>query len=200
MRLRNTIRPPTRYGEGVSPDSTAELLQSIRSGREQTNGEGAPTLEANTTNIRHRPSPIRPRIVEYNPNLPPASFPTMNEPRPSGQNGGGRNNMPNHLGNANVNTVSQGAIGRDLLINGQHFENHIASNNLQNPTYARNVRAMAGASCINPNTDSAYVSSDTEMEGVEGKGISSSGLAGLVAAVSENRMTFFGVTQLTQML
>lgn len=195
MRLRTTIRPPTRYGEGVSPDSTAELLQSIRSGREQSTGEGTPVPEQVTTNVRHRPEPLRPRIVEFNPNLPPASFPTLNEPRPSGQHGVGR-----RLGNANVNTASQSAIGRDMLVNGQYFENHIASNNLQNPTYARNVRAMAGARGNNPNTDSAYVSSDTEMDGVEGEGIFSSGLVGLVAAVSEHRPSFFGVNKLTQRL
>lgn len=184
MRLRARIRPPTRYGEGVSPENTVSLLQSIRSGREQSNGAEASTPEQSSTNARNRATAIRPRIVEYNPNLPSASFPTMNEPRPSGQNGAGQSNYP---GNANVNIRPQGGSGRSMLINGQYFENHAASNNLQNPTYARNMRVMAGTRGTDSTTSSAFVSSDTEVEGGD---LSSNNLAGLVAAVSEESYYF----------
>lgn len=179
MRLRTSIRPPSRYGEGVSPDQTASLLQSIRSGREQTNGEEAQNRGQGTTNVRHRAQPIRPRIVEHNPNLPPASFPTLNEPRPSGEDAAGQPNQP---GNANVDARLPGESRRSLLINGQYLENHVASNNPQNPIYARNMRVMAGARGTDSNADSAFMSSDTE---VEGEDLASNSLAGLVATVSE---------------
>lgn len=190
MRLRSSIRPPTRYGEGVSPDNAASLLQSIRSAREQKNGEGTPDINQVATTSRRGSVTVTicPKIIQYNPNLPPASFPTLNEPQPSGQNGPGQNDQSDHLGNANVDTVSPGGGGRNLLINGQHIENHLASNNLQNPTYAGAMRAIAGEHTIDPDTDSAYMTSDHE---AEGEGVSSSRLARLVAAVSENEMTSF---------
>lgn len=178
MTLRATIRPSARYAEGVSLDNTAALLQSMRSGREQTNEEEASTSEKGNANVRHRPAPIRPRIVEYDSNLPPALFPSLSQPRPSGQNGTGQSNR---RANANVRTRSQNECGQSLLINGQYLENHAASNNLQNPTYAANMRAMAGRRGSHPNSDSAFVSSDTE---VEGEDLSSNQLAGVVAAVS----------------
>lgn len=190
MRLRTSIRPPTRYGEGVSPDNTASLLQSIRSAREQTNGEGTPDINQGTTTSRRGSVTVTicPKIIQYNPNLPPASFPTLNEPQPWGQNAAGQNDQSGHLRNANVDIASQGGDERSLLINGQHIENHIASNNPQNPTYAGTMRAIAGKHTIDPDTDSAYMTSDHE---AEGEGVSSIRLARLVAAVSENGMTCF---------
>lgn len=185
MRLRTSIRPPTRYGEGVSPDNRASLLQSIRSSREQSNDEGTSDIGQRATTSRRRSVTVTicPKIVEYNPNLPPASFPTLNEPQPPSQNGSGQHDQSGHPGNANVDPVSPGGDGRNLLINGRHIENHIASNNLQNSTYAGTMRAMAGEQNIDPDTDSAYMTSDHE---ADGEGVSSSRLARLVAAVSAN--------------
>lgn len=183
MRLRTTIRAPTRYGEGVSPDKTASLLQSIRSAREQPNSEDATVPDKDSTNVQRRPEPIRPKIVEYNPNLPPAPFPTLDKPRPSGVNKTGQSSQPGHLDNVNVNDGSRRAFGQGVSNNGQYLENYLASNNDRNPTYTRNVQIMAHACDNDPNTDLKYMSSDSESGVV---GVSSKKVARLVAAVSEN--------------
>lgn len=177
MRLRTSIRAPTRYGEGVSPDKTATLLQSIRSAREQPNGEDGQAPDERNTKIRRRSEPIRPKIVVYNPILPPAPFPTLDKPVPRGENGTGQSS---HLRNVNGHE-SQRARGTDISSNGQYLENHLASNNSQNQTYTRNMQIMAHARNNDANNDSEYMTSDCESEGL---GISSKRLAKLVAAVS----------------
>lgn len=177
MRLRTSIRAPTRYGEGVSPDKTATLLQSIRSARKQPNGEDGQASDERNTKIRLRSEPIRPKIAEYNPNLQPAPFPTLDKPVPSGENGTGQSS---HLRNFNGHE-SQRARGTDISSNGQYLENYLASNNARNQIYTRNMQVMAHARVNDANNDPEYMTSESESEGL---GVSSRRLAKLVAAVS----------------
>lgn len=60
MRLRNNIKPPQRYSGDtwVPPPAAARVPRSAR------------------------PS-SKPPFIDYNPNLPPAVFPTLDQPRPS---------------------------------------------------------------------------------------------------------------------
>lgn len=177
MRLRSSIRAPTRYGEGISPDKTATLLQSIRSAREQPNGENGRSPDERNAKIRRRSEPIRPKTVEYNPNLPPAPFPTLDKPVPRGENGTGESS---HLRNVN-GRESKRARRADISSNGPYLENLLASNNCQNQTYTRNMQVMEHARNNDPNNDPEYMTSENEGEGL---GVSSKRLAKLVAAVS----------------
>lgn len=64
MKLRTHIRAPKRYGEEEeTPTPTAALLQSMR----QARGQAHETHDS--------------RRVEFDPNLPPAAFPTLEQPR-----------------------------------------------------------------------------------------------------------------------
>lgn len=85
MKLRSTIRAPARYGESESETPTAALLQSMRRAREASSDIKSPDqIEASSPERRpsHRPRPKQ-HVVEYNPALPPAAFPTLNEPVPT---------------------------------------------------------------------------------------------------------------------
>lgn len=178
MRLRSVIRAPIRYGDfvegigGESEDETASLLQSMRSAREQGRTEDEPAqVEAyepaqdnNNKKVRQRREPVRPKIVDYDPNLPPAPFPTLSEPRPRGEIVPGHNIQPVQLNNANTNVGSQHASIQDIIDSGQHFENYLASNNDQNVTYTTNMQIMAHAGDGDLHSDSGYDPSDSDGE------------------------------------
>lgn len=182
MRLRSTIRAPVRYGEGESPDETASVLQSMRSARSQASTEDEPAEgNNNDRNVRRRREQVRPRIMEYDPNLPPAPFPTLDQPRPRGENVSEKNGQPGRLHNVNANGGSPNVATQRITDSGQHFENYLASNNDQNQTYTTNMQIMANACFdVDPNTDSAYATSDSEGEE---DGLSSKRLRRLLAKV-----------------
>lgn len=188
MNLRTTIRAPSRYGEGGSEEPTAALLRSIRSARGQSNGEDEETIEQPTTKIRHRKPPVRPRIVDYDPNLPPAPFPTLDQPRPKGSKEAGQNSQTKRPKKAKLNDKPEGAsnavgVGR-VPAAGQSLENHMASNSEDNPVYARNMEIMAKASEHDTNNDAAFMTSDDDHDETSNASNRLPGVAGLVAQVS----------------
>lgn len=188
MDLRTTIRAPSRYGEGGSEDPTAALLRSIRSARGQSNGEDEQTIERPTTKARHRKPPVRPKIVDYDPNLPPAPFPTLDQPRPKGSNEAGQISQTKCPKKAKVNHKPEGAstavgVGR-VPTAGQSLENHMASNNGDNPVYARNMEIMAKAGEHDANNDASFMTSDDDRDETSNASNRLPGIAGLVAQVS----------------
>lgn len=136
MRLRETIRPPERYASELFYQPTPQ--RSLRNGR-------------NTT---------APNYIDFNPNHPPAAFPTLDEPRPTGNPQTQKRSEDQqtedqdgdiHMCDATVPSRNGARPGRvsvetvdeldDIPID--EMENCLASNGLHNPMYANNMAIMA---------------------------------------------------------
>ena len=142
MRLRETIRPPQRYDneDFITPQ------RSLRQARRQA----------------------RPSSVAFNPNLPPAAFPSLERPRPGKQCDDRKSQVSlQYAGNSERPGQSQGQHQRSETENGENdretrddfedmpmdeIENTIASNGELNPTYVKNM-AMMASSVDNPYED-----------------------------------------------
>lgn len=100
--------------------------------------------------------------MPFNPNLPPAAFPSLSRPQPgrdsttSAQNRGDGDTQQNMQGSqVALDLHGDGSTTAGPLppsgmegVPINHFENHLASNNMDNPVYARNVN-MARLSGMN---------------------------------------------------
>ncbi|KAB8256897.1 hypothetical protein BDV32DRAFT_160884 [Aspergillus pseudonomiae] len=135
MRLRESIRPPERYESEHFYTSLGQ--KSLR---------------------QHR-NPNRPPYIDFNPNLPPAVFPTLDFPRPAvpeagkcAQSKGEETNsggtlqhgreQPEHYGE-DKDSREAGVDLVDIPIN--QVENYVASNGDLNPVYVKNMATMAAA-------------------------------------------------------
>lgn len=174
MRLRSHIRPPKRLVDEIQ-NGTADAARSLRQ----------PT------------SPPRLRIIEFNPNLPPAAFPTLDTPRPASsavnlrcvdsktpaatrhdeENMGIGHIQGNAIGRR-AKTANHG-IGDDLAdVPMESLDNFAASNSDQNLIYHRNMTMMAN--CIDERGE-ALVISDSEEEQNRSSSSSSSATRAIVS-------------------
>jgi len=130
MRLRDSIRPPKRFDaeEFYTPDSYQPHRRAVPKGKAQ--------------------------YIDFNPDLPPAAFPTLEWPRVSevrkiatqNQENGiqpmegveqtGENNEKKATDKENENEVDFEHVPMDEL------ENYVASNAELNPIYVRNMAIM----------------------------------------------------------
>ncbi|CDM28660.1 hypothetical protein DTO013E5_908 [Penicillium roqueforti] len=143
MRLRDSIRAPVRYGEDEYEASRVSLRQGCDDSIDDS-------MELGETGKPRPQQGRKPNTVPFNPNLPPAAFPTLNIPQPgrgssvSAHNrgvGGSRQNV--HASEAtsafrNDRSVPSPPSGNEEL-SMDDIDNHLASNNMDNPVYARNV-------------------------------------------------------------
>lgn len=129
MRLRNSIRPSARYGSGFIYTSPSDM--SLRKRR------------------------ILCPLVEFDPNLPPAAFPTLDiqrERRLSYARGiHGRDSLPSNDSSRVLGSSCRGGQDGDEAEQADsqevpldHLENYAASNGVHNPVYVRNM-AFLGA-------------------------------------------------------
>ncbi|KAJ5578281.1 uncharacterized protein N7459_007245 [Penicillium hispanicum] len=172
MKLRSTIRPPERYGESEAETPTAALLQSMRRAREQSTDaqSQAPTesVPSPDQSYSRRPRP-KPRIVQYDPTLPPAAFPTLSEPVPSRAHQTASNGLNGTLGQSqdgNMDSAVQPAkvefddgLGH-IPMDG--VENYVVSNTEKNQVYVGNMAAMAGAD--QSDTEQTLAVEDSDMD------------------------------------
>jgi hypothetical protein len=152
MKLRETIRPPERYASDAFYHAGANRGARRRS----TNHPGPP-------------------IVEFDPNLPPAAFPTLSEPHSPGLEGLRIDeNAPNIFDEvfarerearfeASLHAFDHILPSHDEPQNtsSTSFNNFLASNGPQNPIYAENMRILA--SCTEA-TDTSMSDSDGDVE------------------------------------
>ncbi|KGO75222.1 hypothetical protein PITC_011280 [Penicillium italicum] len=146
MRLRDSIRAPLRYGEDEyeTPSRT-----SLRAGYDDPFDDSVELGESG----RPRPQKRRkPNTVPFNPNLPPAAFPSLSRPQPSREpttahNHGVSDSQQNTQASevalplrniGSTPTVPPSPSGIEQVPIDQ-LDNHVASNNMNNPVYARNV-------------------------------------------------------------
>lgn len=109
MKLRSTVRPPKRLYSEEYESPYSEI------------------------NLRRTPKAIeRPPIIEFNPNLPPAAFPTLDKPRPPGSNDDSFDNCEDNFEEVDL---------EDLTFT--DIENLKANNGPLNPIYVRNMELMA---------------------------------------------------------
>lgn len=141
MRLRQTIRAPSRY------EDECELSTGVSPRRLPRRRKAAAEAE------EERAIPY----VEYNPNQPPAAFLTLDHPLPAGQNYHSlpTTTSPSAAAAANVSTGTEDADleadehrtdAFDSLHRGipsEQLDNFIASNGPQNPQYKRNMALLA---------------------------------------------------------
>jgi hypothetical protein len=142
MRLRQTIRAPSRYEDecelsaGVSP----RRLPRRRKAAEAAEGERAIPC------------------VDYNPNQPPAAFPTLDHPLPAGQTYHSLTSTISTSAAPAASDTDSATDDADLEADGHHLDafeslyrgippgqldNFIASNGPQNPQYKRNMALLA---------------------------------------------------------
>ncbi|KAJ5135434.1 uncharacterized protein N7515_004712 [Penicillium bovifimosum] len=174
MRLRNSVRAPARYGEfdeeprrsslrNTNDDSFDDSMELDESGRPRS--------------LNKRPMPI---TVPFNPNLPPAAFPTLDNPgpnrgstssalRPSRQNRAVNESQndsragPRSPGTDEgilVDAVAPTVMNEALL---SQIEDHVASNNMDNPVYARNMN-MAQTTRANIEGTEGMETSDSDSD------------------------------------
>ena len=146
MRLRDSIRAPRRYGE----DEYETISRiSLRQGYVDSFDDSMELGESG------RPRPQKRRrlnTVPFNPNLPPAAFPSLSRPQPGHDSTTGRN----HADGDSQQSMQGSQVAPDPNCDGSttivplpppgmegvpidQLENHLASNNMDNPVYARNV-------------------------------------------------------------
>ncbi|KAJ5161607.1 hypothetical protein N7492_006999 [Penicillium capsulatum] len=145
MKLRSSIKPPMRFGEVESESMTATLLQSMRQARENSSGNSQGLVELATEKVvRQRPPKRKPQSVPFNPNHPPAVFPSFTEPQPR---------IPETATRANASRQSPNPVeGKDShfelaivenAVSLGEMENYAASNTPANPIYVENMKTMA---------------------------------------------------------
>lgn len=79
LRQRDNIRPPERYGGGDWIGNKA----SGRRGASRATSETPDDLPRQPhIPLTARPTAGPPPFIDYNPNSPPAAFPTLDKPRP----------------------------------------------------------------------------------------------------------------------
>ncbi|KAJ6109328.1 hypothetical protein N7486_001562 [Penicillium sp. IBT 16267x] len=146
MNLRTKIRAPTRYGECSEESPTAALLQSMRRTRTETNNEIRDPDSPHNSHASQRKAKVqfqRKPNVEFDPRLPPAAFPTVDMTTTTISIGSytrrklffsqrSKDDKPQNDGD----DVDQGSLN--------DMENHVASNNEENPVYLKNMAIMAG--------------------------------------------------------
>ncbi|KAJ5351468.1 hypothetical protein N7452_000442 [Penicillium brevicompactum] len=161
MKLRETIRVPVRYGE---TDFDMKDQGSLRPGDGEADDEDwtEPGVSARPrSHKRHNPN-----TVPYNPNLPPAAFPSINIPhagpapntpelqsrvqsrskrKRARENGTESRPVTLPIRGADASDTSSMSPSESEGVPMDQLENHIASNNMDNPTYARNVRFARNA-------------------------------------------------------
>jgi hypothetical protein len=169
MKLRESIRAPVRYGGDESETPTRTFL---RPGTEELCDEESMELGESGRVQSHKKR--KPTILKYNPDLPPAMFPSLDRPhsdlRSSTPNPKYRVNNSQEVRRASgVKSVPRSppirqtgqpkavsfnpSESENVPIN--QLENHLASNNMDNSTYARNVELA----CI-PRPNAPSISDD----------------------------------------
>ncbi|KAF7597606.1 hypothetical protein BBP40_000084 [Aspergillus hancockii] len=146
MKLRESIRPPERY--------ESENFYSPMSRRP----------------LRQLKPQVAPSYIDFNPNLPPAAFPTLNYPRPAIPSTNGEDEQSSagtspyqpcgqsgHHGGAIANNGTRADFE---VIPANQIENHMASNGNMNPVYVQNMATMAAAGTSS--TDIDMDSSETD--------------------------------------
>lgn len=173
MRLRDSIRVPVRYGENEldTPSQT-----SLRRGGGESSDEDY--VESGGSS---RPRPRKKRkqnTVPYDPTLPPAAFPSLERPHPgpAPKTPGARpsvhssltSNQASGMGTQSLPFRRGGPGHADSFGPSQlesvpmdQLENYLASNNMDNPVYARNVELACNAP-LNPDDREGRLDSDDD--------------------------------------
>ncbi|KAJ5752857.1 hypothetical protein N7520_009774 [Penicillium odoratum] len=147
MKLRATIRAPSRYGESNEESPTAVLLQSMRRARGESTLIQNP--DGSTRLFQRKPN------IEFDPNLPPAAFPTVDLNRPTGSMKVILKKSPNRRvdkspsktgRNVNFSLVPGDDDYEMENVSLNDMENYAASNTMLNPVYVKNMEVMTGKS------------------------------------------------------
>ncbi|KAJ5658547.1 uncharacterized protein N7484_002196 [Penicillium longicatenatum] len=170
MNLRTKIRAPTRYGECSEESPTAALLQSMRRSRAEATDEIRKTSSPDGSHSLRREVKVefqRKPLVEFDPSLPPAAFPTLDMTKPTvpprsivsicqytdrkpffleRPTGPELKNDDDNVDQATLNDI----------------ENHVASNNELNPVYQKNMAIIAGQVHDNSDEDDSLYSEDSD--------------------------------------
>jgi hypothetical protein len=170
MNLRTKIRAPTRYGEYSEESPTAALLQSMRRSRAEATDEIRKTSSPDGSHSLRREVKVefqRKPLVEFDPSLPPAAFPTLDMTKPTV--------LPRSIVSICQYTdrrpsISERPKGPELKDDDDNvdqatlndIENHVASNNVLNPVYLKNMAIMAGQVHDNSDEDGSVDSEDSD--------------------------------------
>ncbi|KAJ5301373.1 hypothetical protein N7508_006236 [Penicillium antarcticum] len=169
MKLRDNIRAPTRYGEGEGPE-----IPTPRSALRMRLDEGDDdNMELSDLG---RPRPVKKRSSTskpFNPNLPPAAFPSLDRPQtnpqlrrlilnlPVGKRQSGFRLPPAPTSDPSSAAAAIADMPRQRRrvkwapttvdhVPLDSLENHVVSNNESNPVYVRNMAMMAKAALRDP--------------------------------------------------
>lgn len=171
MKLRDSIRAPVRYGEDEY-ETPSQI--SLRHGYDSFDD----SIELGESGRPRPQKRRRPNTVPFNPNLPPAAFPSLSRPQPGRDSTTAQNravgDSQQHMQTSDIAlpprnagsmpTVPSLPSGMERVPMDQ-LDNYIASNNMDNPVYARNVN-MARMTCADapPDTEDMGTSPDSDDE------------------------------------
>lgn len=170
MKLRDSIRAPVRYGDGEAPEilTTRSVL---RIGLDDGDDDNVELSDSG----RPRPQKTCRSITKpFDPNMPPAAFPSLDRPHANPQvrrliikmpqsrhHSGTDLPPPAAAASQQKRRVTWGPTTVDKVPM-DNLENHVASNNDSNPVYARNMAIMAGAA-LEDSFDTSDEDEDTAM-------------------------------------
>jgi hypothetical protein len=168
MKLRDSIRAPVRYGED---EDETQRRASLRHTNDDSFDDSIELGESGQPRPQKR---RRTNTVPFNPNLPPAAFPTLDRSQPGRESTSktsrqkravNDNRTDSHASGDLLPPSTDGGMLVDSVvptgIDGvplSQLENHIASNNMDNPVYARNVNMAQRTSADIEGTESMETS------------------------------------------
>lgn len=142
MRLRSVIKPPSRY-----EDETIEGILVKKQQRPQKESEALEEPRETRYSSRRGRS-LQIPYIPFNPNLPPAAFPTLDHPRPANEQNLGtkKQGQDQHQEEEDhgVYVLPRTKRSEDYShVPLRDFDNFLASNGPQNPVWAANMRLMS---------------------------------------------------------
>ncbi|KAJ6075843.1 hypothetical protein N7499_007824 [Penicillium canescens] len=170
MKLRHSIRAPVRYGDGEAPEipTTRSVL---RIGLDDGDDDNVELSDSS------RPCPQTKRkstTKPFDPNMPPAAFPSLDRPHAKPQVRRLIIKMPQSRRHGGTDLPPPAAAAPEQKrrvtwcpttvdkVPMDNLENHVASNNDSNPVYVRNMAVMAGAA-LKDRFDTSDENEDTAM-------------------------------------
>jgi hypothetical protein len=170
MKLRDSIRAPVRYGDGEAPEiPTARNV--LRIGLDDGDDDNVELSDLG----RPRPQTTRNSTTKpFDPNMPPAAFPSLDRPHANPQVRRLIIKMPQSRRHSGTDLPPPAAAAPQQkrrvtwcpttvdMVPMDNLENHVASNNDSNPIYVRNMAIMAGAALKDP-FDTSDEDEDTAM-------------------------------------
>lgn len=191
MRLRSTIRAPSRFGEADSDEQAVTASHSRRCARDPlSSGDDELEQLPAGSRSRRRKSPVRPRTKPYDPNRPPVAWKTKRYPGQAEDEGWAKAEPRNTQTAVYQKQDPKPASFEESTSSDEELNQELESSLFPSlpgrnvPTYAALFEAASNVDNYDANQDPAYMTSDSERARDEQQILD--GRAGRIANVSSS--------------